>query len=59
MANARVVKNEIVGKLKRFVGEVVGDQKLHDEGKAQERPSQERRNEPNDIKPFGNLDQLS
>ena len=45
MANPKAVKNEIAGKAKRIVGEVLGDQKLHDEANAQERRSREERNE--------------
>jgi len=59
MANPKAVKNEVAGKIKRIVGEVLGDQKLHDEGSAQERQGREGRNEPADIKPFGNLDKLT
>ena len=59
MPNAKSVKNEIVSKAKRLAGEVLGDQKLHDEGDAQERQGREERNEPADIKPFGNLDKLT
>jgi uncharacterized protein YjbJ (UPF0337 family) len=32
MPNAKSVKNEIAGKAKRLVGEVLGDQEFHDEG---------------------------
>jgi uncharacterized protein YjbJ (UPF0337 family) len=59
MANPKGVENEIAGKAKRIVGEVLGDQKLHDEGDAQERQSREERNDPADVKPFGNLDKLT
>jgi hypothetical protein len=59
MANPKTIKNEIAGKAKRLVGEVLGDQKLHDEGHAQERQDREERNEPANIKPFGNLDKLT
>jgi uncharacterized protein YjbJ (UPF0337 family) len=59
MANPKAVKNEIAGKAKRIVGEVLGDQKLHDEGDAQEPQSREERNDPADVKPFGNLDKLT
>jgi uncharacterized protein YjbJ (UPF0337 family) len=59
MSNAKTVKNEIAGKAKRLVGEVLGDQKLHDEGDAQERQGRKERNEPAKIKPFGNLDKLT
>jgi uncharacterized protein YjbJ (UPF0337 family) len=58
MANTKAVKNEIAGKAKRIVGEVLDDQKRHDEGDAQERQSEER-NDPADVKPFGNLDKLT
>ena len=59
MAKAKSVKNEVAGKVKRLVGEVLGDQKLHDEGNAQERQGRKERNDPADIKPFGNLDKLT
>jgi uncharacterized protein YjbJ (UPF0337 family) len=60
MTKAEAVKNRIVGKAKRLVGEVLGDQKLHDGGKLQEeRQGRQENNEPNDIKPLGNLDQLT
>jgi uncharacterized protein YjbJ (UPF0337 family) len=59
MANPKAIKNEIVGKTKRLVGEVLGDQKLHDEGNAQELVGREKRSEPANIKPFGNLDDLT
>jgi uncharacterized protein YjbJ (UPF0337 family) len=59
MPNAKSVRNEIAGKAKRLVGEVLGDQKLHDEGNAQERQGREERNRPAGIKPFGNLDKLT
>jgi uncharacterized protein YjbJ (UPF0337 family) len=59
MANPKAVKNEIAGKAKRLVGEVLGDQKLHDEGCAQEREGRQERNQPTDVKPFGNLDKLT
>jgi hypothetical protein len=59
MPKAKNVKDEIAGKAKRLVGEVLGDQKLHDEGNAQERRGLEEPDEPADIRPFGNLDKLT
>jgi uncharacterized protein YjbJ (UPF0337 family) len=59
MANPKAVKNEIAGKAKRLIGEVLGDQGLHDEGNAQERQGREERKEPAEIKPFGDLDKLT
>jgi uncharacterized protein YjbJ (UPF0337 family) len=37
MSTAEGVKNKVVGKTKRLVGELLGDQSLHDEGKEQDR----------------------
>jgi uncharacterized protein YjbJ (UPF0337 family) len=59
MANPKAVKNEIAGIAKRLIGEVLGDQGLHDEGNAQERRGREERKEPAEIKPFGDLDKLT
>ena len=53
MPKAKSVKNEIGGKAKRLIGEVLGDQEL------QERQGREERNRPAGIKPFGNLDKLT
>ena len=58
MTSGKGVKDEIAGKTKRVIGEVLGDQKLDDEGKAQERQGQETE-ETGDAKPLGNLDQLT
>jgi uncharacterized protein YjbJ (UPF0337 family) len=59
MSKAKGVKDKVVGKAKRFAGEVLGDQKLHDEGSTQEREGQEKSEEAGRIKPLGNLDRLT
>lgn len=41
MPKVKSVKDELAGKTKRLVGEILGDQKLHDEGKAQEQEGRE------------------
>lgn len=43
MPKANGVRNEIAGKTKRLVGEVFGDQKLHDEGEAREQEGRKER----------------
>jgi hypothetical protein len=58
MLTPKAAKDKIVAKAKRLLGEVLGDQKLHDEGHAQE-DQVEQDNPPSDIKPFGNLNQLT
>ena len=40
-------------------GEVLGDQKLHDEGKTQEEQGEKESEEAAKLKPLGNLDQLT
>jgi uncharacterized protein YjbJ (UPF0337 family) len=59
MTKAKGVKDEIAGKAKRVIGEVIGDQKLDDEGKAQERDGRKESEETDGAKPLGNLDQLT
>ncbi|HVX75531.1 MAG TPA: CsbD family protein [Bradyrhizobium sp.] len=59
MSKTKGLKNEIAGKTKRLAGEILGDHNLYDAGKEQERQGKEERNEPNEIKPFGNIDQLT
>ena len=59
MTRAKGVKNEIAGKTKRMAGEVLGDQKLHDEGKTQEEQGEKESEEAAKLKPLGNLDQLT
>ena len=59
MSKAEGVKNKIAGKTKRLVGEVLGDQTLHEEGKDQERQGDKEFGEQGGIKPLGNLDKLT
>jgi uncharacterized protein YjbJ (UPF0337 family) len=57
MAKIKGAKDELAGKTKRLIGEVLGDQKLQDEGKEQERQGRDDVEKP--TKPLGNLDQLT
>ncbi|MBV8926362.1 MAG: CsbD family protein [Bradyrhizobium sp.] len=59
MSKVKAVKDHVTGKAKRLTGEVLGDQKLHDEGKAQEQEGREESEQAGKIKPLGNLDQLT
>ena len=59
MTARKGVKDKIAGKTKRVAGEVVGDQKLHDEGQAQEQRGNKENEKPSEIKPLGNLDELT
>jgi len=65
MSRAGRLKQKIAGKAKQAVGEILGDHKLHDEGKAQEKEGHNDRHErkldkeQGKFKPLGNLNQLT
>ena len=63
MNKVKTIGNEIAGKAKRLTGEVLGDQKLHEEGKTQEqegrKDSGKAGKKAGRIKPLGNIDQLT
>ena len=59
MSKAKAIKNKVAGKAKRVAGEVLGDQKLDDEGRAQEEEGRKQDEESGGLKPFGNLDRLT
>ncbi|MDB5611375.1 MAG: hypothetical protein JWP25_8275 [Bradyrhizobium sp.] len=59
MTKAKDVKNEFAGTTKRLAGEILGDQKLHDQGKTQEQQGDKENEEAGKLKPLGNLDQLT
>jgi uncharacterized protein YjbJ (UPF0337 family) len=59
MTRNKSVKDQLAGKAKRLAGEILGDQKLDDEGKAQEQPAAGDADKQDKIKPLGNLDQLT
>ena len=49
----------LTAKAKRLVAEVIGDQKLDEEGRAQERQARSESEESDETRPFGNLDRLT
>ncbi len=59
MTPAEAIKDRIVGKAKQIAGKMVGDQVLHDEGKAQDEKGRQHNEEAGDLKPLGNLDRLT
>jgi uncharacterized protein YjbJ (UPF0337 family) len=58
MSSVKGIKDEIAGHAERHVGEIIGDQKLHDEGVQQEQRGREEK-ESGDTKPLGNLNDLT
>lgn len=59
MTKVGIVKEVLTAKGKRLVAEVIGDQKLDEEGRAQERQARSESEEPDETRPFGNLDRLT
>jgi uncharacterized protein YjbJ (UPF0337 family) len=59
MSRTKGVKKRVSGNAKRLVGEVLGDQELHDEGRSQERQGENDIEEAGSAKPLGNLDKLT
>lgn len=58
MSKTKGLQQRIVGKTKQAVGEIIGDQDLHDDGKAQAehgREEQDKRREPNPLKKLNQL----
>ena len=46
-------------KAKEAIAEVLGDGKLQEEAKAEQRKAEEEENEPGSLNPLGNLDRLT
>jgi uncharacterized protein YjbJ (UPF0337 family) len=59
MSTPEGVKNKVVGKTKRLVGELLGDQSLHDEGKEQDRQGDADVEDAGGVKPLRNLNKLT
>jgi uncharacterized protein YjbJ (UPF0337 family) len=51
--------DKVAGTAKEAVAELVGDARLQEEGKTQQRKGGQRQNEQSDSKPLGNLDKLT
>ena len=59
MGALKGTSDKIIGTAKEAVAEVIGDARLQEEGKTQQRKGAERQNEQSDSKPLGNLDKLT
>jgi hypothetical protein len=59
MSKAKRVKQQLLGKAKQAVGEIIGDQALHDDGKAEaDRPNDDQEQRP-PVNPLKKLRQLT
>ena len=59
MGALKGTSDKIIGTAKEAVAEVIGDTRLQEEGKMQQRKGAKRQNEQSDSKPLGNLDKLT
>lgn len=59
MGKVKGLKQRIAGKAKQAVGEIVGDQELHEDGKAEAERSRDEQDKPNEVNPLKKLQQLT
>ena len=59
MGALKGTSDKIIGTAKEAVAEVIGDARLQEEGKTQQRKGAKRQNEQSDSKPLGSLDKLT
>lgn len=59
MSKTKALQQKIAGKTKQAVGEIIGDQDLHDRGKAQAERGREEEDKPGELNPLKKLKQLT
>ncbi|QQO22342.1 CsbD family protein [Bradyrhizobium diazoefficiens] len=59
MSRTKRLQQRIVGKTRQAVGEIIGDQDLHDEGKAQAERGGDEQDKPSQLNPLKKLKQLT
>lgn len=59
MGKTKGLQQRIAGKTKQAVGEIIGDQDLHDDGKAQAERGRDEQDKPSDLNPLKKLKQLT
>ncbi len=59
MAKVKGIKQQIAGKSKQAVGEIVGDQELHERGKAEAKAGKKQREEPSKLNLLRCLNRLT
>ncbi|UPK29752.1 CsbD family protein [Bradyrhizobium sp. 195] len=65
MGKTKDLQRRIVGKTRQAIGEIIGDQDLHDDGKAQaqrgrdEQVKQAKQDKPSELNPLKKLKQLT
>ncbi|RXH25211.1 MULTISPECIES: CsbD family protein [Bradyrhizobium] len=59
MSKTNGLRQRIVGKTRQAVGEIIGDQDLHDDGKAQAERGRDEQDKPSELNPLKKLKQLT
>jgi hypothetical protein len=59
MGKTKARARKASAKAKEAIAEVLGDGKLQEEAKAEQRKAEEEENEPSSLNPLGNLDRLT
>jgi uncharacterized protein YjbJ (UPF0337 family) len=59
MGAVKGTTDKIVGTTKEAIAEMIGDAKLHEEGKTQQRNGIAEKSQQSDVKPLANLDKLT
>lgn len=59
MGKTKGLQQRIVGKARQAVGEIIGDQDLHDDGKAQAQRGRDEQDKPSELNPLKKLKQLT
>ncbi len=59
MGKTKGLRQRIAGKAKQVVGEIIGDQDLHDDGKAEAERGRDEQDKPSELNPLKKLKQLT
>ncbi|MBB4397819.1 CsbD family protein [Bradyrhizobium sp. ERR14] len=59
MGKTKGLQQRIVGKTMQAVGEIIGDQDLHDDGKAEAQRGRDEQDKPSKLNPLKKLKQLT
>ncbi|MCS3760222.1 CsbD family protein [Bradyrhizobium centrosematis] len=59
MTRTKGLRQRIVGKTRQAVGEIIGDQDLHDDGKAEAERGRDDQDKPSKLNPLKKLKQLT
>ncbi|MHB0768356.1 CsbD family protein [Bradyrhizobium sp. 5.13L] len=59
MGKTKGLRQRIAGKTRQAVGEIIGDQELHDDGKAQAERGRDEQDKPSELNPLKKLKQLT